>query len=243
MTGTFAVHDVARFVGDRPRSFVRVACGRIVGFARAILEAHKLGVVEGHHELPWTAEYHRDAVRVYATSLPALYQLCVRDLFRDSAEVMAGETVPGHLVEDWMIVRSYMISAGSAMSAHYAALASVRSKPDVSSSGEFAIGESLPMVIRFDLLAQLTTSEGARRLERAAVTVRDHVELSLPALDDVERQMLIQLNAGTAIVDMAADLGYSERSMYRLLAQLWHKLGVPDRKEGIRRAAEGGLLD
>ena len=142
-----------------------------------------------------------------------------------------------------MIVSSYMISAGSAMLAHYAALPSHMSEPDVSPSGEFAVSESLPMVIRFDLLARLTTSEGARLLERGAVAVRDHMDVSLPTLDDVERHMLNRLNAGTAIADMAAELGYSERSMYRSLARLWDKLGVPDRKEGIRRAAEGGLLD
>ena len=229
--------------GDRSRALVRVACGRIAGFARAILEAHELGLAEGHHELPWTAEYHRDAVRVYAASLPASYQICVGELFRYSSEVMAGETIPRHLVEDWMIVRSYMISAGSAMSAHYAALPSRMSEPDVPPSEGVTVSESLPMVIRFDLLARLTTSEGARRLERAAVAVRDHMEVPLPALEDAERHMLNRLNAGTAIVDMAAELGYSERSMYRSLARLWDKLGVPDRKEGIRRAAEGGLLD
>ena len=98
------------------------------------------------------------------------------------------------------------------------------------------------MVVRFDLLAQLTTSQGARRLERAAVTARDHMADSPPELDDVELQILIRLNAGTAIVDIAAELGFSERSMYRSLARIWNKLGVPSRDEGIRRAVEGGLL-
>lgn len=99
------------------------------------------------------------------------------------------------------------------------------------------------MVVRFDLLARLTSSEGARRLERAAVAVRDHMDAPLPALDDIELAMLIQLKAGVAIVDIAAELGYSERSMYRSLARLWDKLGASDRKEGILRATEGGLLD
>ncbi len=227
----------------RPRALVRLSCGRIAGFARAIIEAHELGTAEGHHELPWTAEYHRDAVRVYAASLPPSYQLCVGELFRYSSEVMAGETILGHLAEDWMIVRSYMNSVSSAMSEYYAATPSQMLKPDVPPSEGVTVSESLPMVIRFDLLARLTTSEGARRLERAAVAVRDHMEVPLPALEDAERHMLNRLNAGTAIVDMAAELGYSERSMYRSLARLWEKLGVPDRKEGIRRAVEGGLLD
>ena len=156
---------------------------------------------------------------------------------------MADETVPGHLVEDWMIVMRYLDSVSTAVLAHYADSQSDKLKPFVPHAVEAAVSESLPMVVRFDLLALLTSSEGARRLERAAVAVRDHMDAPLPALDDIERAMLIQLKAGVAIVDIAAELGYSERSMYRSLARLWDKLGASDRKEGIRRATEEGLLD
>lgn len=228
---------------DRSRALVRVACGRIAGSARAIVEAHELGVTEGPHELLWNAEYQREAVRIYATFLPVSYQLCVGELFRYSSEVMAGETIPGHLAEDWTILRSYMNAVSAAMSEHYAVPPSQMLEPDVPLSREPAVSESLPMVIRFDLLARLTTSEGARRLERAATAVRDQMRAPLPVLDDDERQLLIRLTAGTAIVDIAAEMGYSERSMYRSLARLWDKLGVRGRKEGLRRAAEGGLLD
>lgn len=227
----------------RLRALVRLACGRIAGGARAILEAHDLGVSEGRHERPWTAGYHEDAVRVYAASLPASYQSRIGELFRCSADIMAEETVPGHLAEDWMIVRQYMTSASSAIAAHHAALRHEAQQPDVPPFRELAGGGSPPMVIRFDLLAGLTASEGARQLERAAVVVRDHMEAPLPALDDSERHMLMRLKAGLAIVDLAAEMGYSERSMYRALARLWDRLGVPGRKEGIHRAGEMGLFD
>ena len=68
-------------------------------------------------------------------------------------------------------------------------------------------------------------------------------DLSLVALDDSERHMLTRLKAGSAIVDLAAEMGYSERSMYRALARLWDRLGVSGRKEGIHRVGEVGLLD
>ncbi len=196
-----------------------------------------------HHTQPWTDEYQRDAVSVFVTYLPASYQLAVGGFFCRSSEVMADQTVPGHLVEDWMIVMRYLDSVATAVLAHYADSQSDKLKPFVRHVAEAAVSESLPMVVRFDLLARLTSSEGARRLERAAVAVRDHMDAPLPALDDIERAMLIQLKAGVAIVDIAAELGYSERSMYRSLARLWDKLGASDRKEGIRRATEEGLLD
>lgn len=228
---------------DRPRALVRVACGRIARGANAILEAHELGVAEGPHELLWSAEYQREAVRVYAASLPVPYQLCVGEFFRYSSEVMADETIPGRLAEDWMIIRSCMDSVVAAMSEHYATQPSQMLDSDVPLPERIALSESLPKVIRFDLLARVTTSEGARRLEGAATAVRDQMETPLPALEDAERHMLNRLTAGMAVVDIAAEMGYSERSMYRSLARLWQKLGVPGRKEGIRRAAEGGILD
>lgn len=225
------------------RALVRMACGRIVGFANAIREAHELGVAEGPHELPWGAEYQREAVRICAATLPIWYQLYVGEFFRCSSEFMAGETIPGDLAEDWMIIRSYMDSLSNAIWEHYAAPPSQMLKSDVLLSEEVAFSESLPMVIRFDLLAELASSEGARRLEHAAIAVRDQMETPLPALEDIERHMLTRLTSGIAIVDIASEMGYSERSMYRSLARLWEKLGVSGRKEGIRRAAEGGILN
>ncbi len=83
-----------------------------------------------------------------------------------------------------------------------------------------------------------------RRLERAAVAVRQHMDAPLPlGLDSSERHMLARLKAGAAIADLAAEMGHSERSMYRVLARLWDRLGVPNREEGVRKAAEEGLVD
>ena len=71
------------------RALVRLACGRVAGFAGAVLKAHELGFAEGPHERPWDLRFHRDAVPVYAASLPAPYQLCVAEFFRLNSEVMA----------------------------------------------------------------------------------------------------------------------------------------------------------
>ena len=100
------------------------------------------------------------------------------------------------------------------------------------------------MVIRFDLLARLTTSDGASRLEQATVAVRQHMDALVPeVLEDLERYLLKRLVAGAPIVDLAAEMGYSERSTYRVLAALWEKLGASGRQEGLLKATSEGLLD
>ena len=74
--------------------------------------------------------------------------------------------------------------------------------------------------------------------------MKGHVGGGAPsALDDEQMRLLRAVASGAAIADLAADLGYSQRSMYRALTALWRALGVPDRVQGIRRAAAEGLLN
>ena len=226
------------------RAQVRVACGRIAGAAAAVLEAHRLGITEGPHEQPWTLAYARDAVHIYTESLPAWYQSDIAALFGRSLSTMAGCQIPARLAQDWVIVTDYM---GSARTTIQKWLASMESDEHLKSSASTPAVDTQPtppLVIRFDALARLTTSDGARRLERAAISVRQHMEAPAPeVLDDRELGLLKRLADGAAIADLAAEIGYSERSIYRELAGLWKKLGVPGREEGVRRAASVGLLD
>lgn len=99
-------------------------------------------------------------------------------------------------------------------------------------------------MIHYDRLAALTTLEGARRLERAALAVQRHVGApSAPMLDNSQRRLLNMLAGGTAIVDMAEDLGYSERTIYRALDRLYAALGVADRLQSVRKATTESLLE
>ena len=223
---------------------VRVACGRITGGAAAILEAHRLGVAEGPHERPWTPDYHRDAVHIYAESLPPWYQRGIAALFDRSVQTMAEGSIPAQLAEDWVIVMDYMRCASASIAENLTPPRSESRQPAAASLLEIEGRNSPPMVIRFDALARLTTVGGASRLERAAIAVRQHMEAPLPAMfDGRERHLLKRLSAGAAIADLAAEMGYSERSIYRVLVGLWEKLGVADRTEGMHKALSEGLLD
>ncbi len=99
-------------------------------------------------------------------------------------------------------------------------------------------------MIHYDRLAELTTLDGARRLERAAIAVQRHIGAPTQSMiDDGQRRLLNLLAGGTAIVDMAGSLGYSERTIYRALNRLYRTLGVADRIHAVRKAATEGLLD
>lgn len=57
-----------------------------------------------------------------------------------------------------------------------------------------------------------------------------------------QRSWLRQLAAGTTVARLAADVGYSERAMYRLLSLLYRRMGVPNRVQAILFAQQQGWL-
>ena len=221
---------------------VRLACGQMVGGADAIVEAYRFGVPEGPHSQPWTFEYHREAVHVYNESLPRSYQRDVARLFRDCERAMAGRLIPARLAEDWVIVTAYMREAAGAIEDWLASSrpASHRSEPETAPE----LTAANPTVIHWDALAALATRDGTRRLKRASAAVRQHFDAEAPpSLAASEQLMLKRLACGAPIAGVAAELGYSERSMYRELSKLWDKLGVSGRAAGLQKATAEGLID
>lgn len=63
-----------------------------------------------------------------------------------------------------------------------------------------------------------------------------------PDITDSERGWLARLDAGLTIAELAVDAGYSERSLYRQLNSLYHRLGVHDRSAAIAEARRRGVL-
>ena len=145
------------------RALVHIACGRIAGSMAAIVEAHSLGVPEGRHQSPWASGYHRDAVHVYAKSLPSSYQRDIAALFKRCAETMPNCSIPARLATDWNMVSDYTRCASAAIR-EYLASPKSESRQPAAIAAEVEGRDSPPMVIRFDLLARLTTSDGASRL-------------------------------------------------------------------------------
>lgn len=222
-------------------SRVRLACERIARLAQSIVEAHQFGRPEGPHERPWTPEYHRAAVDVYGKSLPWSYQRDIAALFRQSADTMGELSIPSALAEDWAIVIEYLTGASFAIDRW---LSSKESRLESETTLSPDIGDHTPVVVHFDELAELTTSEGAGRLERAALAVKSHMEtLWSEGLGRNEQRLLKMVASGMTIDEMAAEAYSSPRSMHRDLKKLWKTLGVHNRTEGLHKAVEEGLID
>lgn len=221
---------------------VRLACGRMVGGVDAILDCYRFGVPEGPHDEPWGAEYHREAVHVYAESLPWTYQRDIAQLFRHSLSAMAGRLIPSDLAGDWAIVTAYMREAADAIRDWLASGEPRLDRPGLAVSPE--LNSDTPKVVHWDALAALTTRDGTQRLKNACVAVKQHFDAEAPqSLEACELQMLQRLASGAAIADLSAEMGYSERSMYRELSKLWHKLGVSGRAAAVHKATAEGLID
>lgn len=247
-----------------------IACGRLSGVAEAIVECHRFGLPEGDCGPPWLAAYHQRAAEVYFEALPAPYQRDVARLFDRCRQAMARASIPADLAEDWLIVESYLLSASSVIKElgpqHAARARSDRAATGVDPQETPRAGtrhvremepraatgvdpqetprERLPRVIRFDKLAVLTRSADAERLLRAAEAVQDQLRPTVPAqVSRLEELLLRRLREGAQVSQIAAEVGYSRRSVHRALAGLWDKLGVAGRSEGLDRAVQMGLLD
>ena len=203
---------------------------------------------EGRHGGPWTAQYHAEAAHIYGKSLPAVYQREIASLFRHCLDAMARWTIPTDLAADWLIVADYMGNSSNAIMGWLA------ERPErlaaSGSGGRPELEDHTPTVVHFDELAALTTEDGARRLERAALALQDHVAqdradvpLEEVALDARQRRLLKGVASGAHIVDLAEELGYSRSSIYREMSKLWKALSVSDRAHAISKAAAEGLLD
>lgn len=207
----------------------------------AVVDAYKFGVPEGPHRQPWTEAYTRDAVEICAETLPPWYIREIASLFRQGAAAMEEHNIPVSQAQDWLIVIQYMHNASDAMT-RWSKSHRVSSTSRPASPAEAV--DRAPSILRFDRLAALTTAEGACRLAGAADAVRQHLGgvLKVP-LTGEQRRLLKEVASGVAVADLAAEFGYSRRSMFRELDKLWKTLGVDDRIQAVRKAAAEGLLD
>lgn len=233
-------------VGDessgRALAPVRVVCDGIAAVTGAMLDAYRFGTAAGAHTELWRAGFHREAVHIFGESLPPSYQRNVARLFRDAEHAMAALSIPADLAEDWAIVAAYAREAAASIE-DWLVSAEAKAKHPAPARTPALTGKA-PSVVHYDALARLSTKAGAQRMELAAATLLRYLDESMSKpLNDGERQVLRRLVAGVPVADVAAELGHSERSMYRELSRLWTKLGVADRSTGIRKVLSEGLID
>ena len=214
------------------------AAGRIRRFAEAIQQGHDFGLGPGALDSAATIEFHQAAVPIYARSLPWSYLLTLATRFADCADLMATVSAPTELADSWFTMQCYLRSASKAM---------IEGAPPGVDYDQLATAVELapqtPPVMPFAALAELLSRHGANELRKAGAAIETAADtIDQSPLTEQETQWLRAIADGHRTIDVAEESGYSERSLYRALSDMWDRLGVDNRTEAIRVATEAGWL-
>ena len=228
--GLNAPADVLASIGN--------ASGRIRRFFEAIEQGHQFGLGPGGHDEPWSLGYHRSAVQIYAETLSWNYLLGLSDAFEDCADLMVTVPAPQDLAMEWSLVQQYLRSATKAI--REGADGPIG---DHDSKTASQIEPTTPPVMPFGKLARIVSAQGAAAL----VLAGRRIELLCNQDDDCpiteqEKVWLTRIANGDRTLDIAADDGYSERSLYRAMSELWERLDVDNRVEAVALATKNGWI-
>ena len=217
---------------------IGTAAGRIRRFFEAIEQGHSFGLGPGGHDEPWTLEYHRLGVAIYSQTLSWDYLLGLADAFEDCADLMVTISVPADHGLEWSYMQQYLRSATKAIRE-----AAERPVGDHEMKTASDIESTTPPVMPFGQLAKLVSAAGAATL----VSVGRKIELLCGQHDDCpiteqEKTWLRRISEGDRTLDIATDDGYSERSLYRALSDLWDRLGVENRVEAVALANKNNWI-
>jgi DNA-binding NarL/FixJ family response regulator len=137
-----------------------------------------------------------------------------------------------------------------------AMLAELKQRPAVSLVGSDTHPDRLMTLIRNGATAMVDIDEAPALLAHAIGLAREgyfavphHVAGFVIRQDkydlditEVEIEWFRRLNEGITVAELARLAGYSERSMFRLLAALYDRIGVRSRREAISRLCERDLV-
>lgn len=211
---------------------------RIRRFAEAVQQGHRFGIQPGDEREPWTLAFQHRAVPVYASTLPWNYLVGLASGFTDAADLMVEVSGPRTAATQWTRMEAYLRAASQAISE------SAPPSIDTSQRRASDLDDTTPPLMPFDQLAGLIHTEGASALR----DIGEAIERCCDVVDDCpltdqEIDWLRQLVAGARSVEVAGRSGYSERSFYRALSELWSRLGVRDRNEAIVLAISKGWVE
>lgn len=217
---------------------IGVTAGRIRRFAEAVQQGHQFGIAPGDHDEPWTFDFQRIGVEVYSQTLPWTYLTTLATAFADCADLMSAVQVPETISVEWLRMHSYLTAAAKAI--HEAA-------PGTIESDELASAEDIdprtPPVMPFGKLAGLMSAKGAADLAAIGVVEDACDQHDYCPITEQEKEWLRRLRDGDRTIDIAIDHGYSERSLYRALSELWERLEVDNRREAIGLAMKNQWID
>lgn len=101
----------------------------------------------------------------------------------------------------------------------------------------------MPEAIHYEKLAELMSVDTAERLRATAAAVARYCRLNSPAApNEVQLASLQGLANGEKHAELAKRLGYSERHLQRILADMWYQFGLDNTTEGVAFATAQGWI-
>lgn len=205
-------------------------------YATRIAEAHGLGYGPGEHTDILGVEFQRQAQKVWKETLPPLFLRQVADSYKRCAWLMGSVSPDESVVGDWESVAKYLGAVAAAIDEDLDCVKQVvpSDSPDIG---------HMPEVIHYERLAELVRPDAVEGLRATAEAVARFCRFnSSAALNETQLACLQGLANGEKHADLAKRLGYSERHLQRLLADMWNQFGVGNTIEGVASAVAQGWI-
>ena len=205
-------------------------------YAIRIREAHKLGHGPGQCVDICDLGLQRKALQVWKETLPPAFLGAVADSYVRCAQLMGAVLSDGSAQANWDILARYLGAVATAMGED----SDLRNRQPT--AGAPAI-KDMPEVIRFESLAELMHPDAVETLRGSSAAVARYCRFGLhSAPDDTQLVCLQGLADGDRQADIAKRLGYSQRHIQRILADLWHQFGVENAIQGLSFAVAQGWI-
>ncbi|MXW59611.1 MAG: hypothetical protein F4124_13095 [Acidimicrobiia bacterium] len=181
-------------------------------------------------------ELQRKAQKVWKETLFAQLLRQVADSHERCAWLMHSVLPDESIVGDWENMARYLGTVAAA----------IGEDPDCAKqempASPLRVGY-IPEVIRYEKLAELVRPNAVEELLVAAVAVARFCRFNLTiAPNEMQLACLQGLANGETLANLAKRLGYSERHVQRILAEMWHQFGVASTTEGVAFAVAQGWV-
>ncbi|MYG72490.1 MAG: hypothetical protein F4197_08455 [Acidimicrobiia bacterium] len=214
------------FSGDRLRVVLRHVVA-VEQYAVNIAEAHKLGFGPGGHTDVLRVEFQRKAQKVWKKTLPPLFLRQVADSYERCAWLMESVLPDESVGGDWANIARYLGAVATAIDEDPDCTEQemMMESPDI---------EYMPEVIHYERLAELMHPDAVEGLRAAAAAVAQICRSNSSITPNKVQLVCLQgLANGEKQASLAKRLGYSERHIQRIIADMWHQFGVDNTTQAV----------
>lgn len=213
------------------------ASRRVLQIVAAVREAHALGYGPSGVGADYS-QTARGLADAFLSSVPGPVARARTEWAAGIASYMTARGSPPAIVPAWV----FFTEAFARMAEAYRAA----EPPAGSTEGDPAIGEIVPLyTIDWQAIGPAVSVEIIEQFGRAAEVIERTLSSTNGEnpLSPEEITLLQGLTDGRLVSELAVEFGFAERSVYRILRNVWMRVGAASRSEGIAIVTARGWLD